>query len=71
MKNIIFKISTTLFSIIGVGLICSYLYLLGAFESESVLGSTFILLGIILLIIGQIMMLYAMWEDKDEESIND
>ena len=70
MKNLIFKISTTLFSIIGVGLICSYLYLLGAFESKSVLGSIFILLGIILLVIGQIMMLYALWEDKDEESIN-
>lgn len=71
MKNMIFKISTTLFSIIGVGLICSYLYLLEAFESKSVLGSIFILLGIILLIIGQIMMLYVMWEDKDEKSIND
>jgi len=70
MKNIIFKISTTLFSIIGVGLICAYSYLLGAFESKSVLGSIFILLGIILLVIGQIMMLYTMWEDKNEKGIN-
>jgi uncharacterized membrane protein len=71
MKKMIFKISTTLFSIIGVGLICSYLYLLGAFENKSMLGSIFILLGIILLVIGQIMMLYAIWEDKDEKSTND
>lgn len=71
MKKMIFKISTTIYSVLGVGLICSYLYFLGAFETKSVLGSIFILLGIILLVIGQIMMLYALWEDKDEESTND
>jgi hypothetical protein len=71
MKKMIFKISTTLFSIIGVGLICSYLYLLGAFNRDLMLGSIFILLGIIFLVIGQIMMLYKIWEDKDEKSTND
>jgi uncharacterized protein YxeA len=65
------KIIITIISILVIGEICSYLYLLGAFNRDLMLGSIFILLGIIFLVIGQIMMLYKIWEDKDEKSTND
>lgn len=64
------KIIITIISILVIGVICSYLYLLGAFNGDSILGSIFILIGIIFLVIGQIMMLYKIWEDEDEKNIN-
>ena len=60
------KIIITILSILVVGMIGSYLYFLEALTSKSILGSIFVLTGMILLVIGQIMMVNELWRDKNE-----